>query len=260
MKTSSWIKIIGILCIIFGGSGIISNISEIALPNIIEMSKDKLLEISPKLLGWVIRLAYIGLVVNAIYIMAGILFLAKKSISIKFMYSALALSIFYKIVPLFFLNTYPSTLFFNYEFNISNLISPLIDVTIIAAVIMISKNYFMPADENTIRKTLTQQQLRAFSLTGVLCLSIPVSLQALWIYSSNSEVTQLARAALFKSYFPEFLHGQYSITLLSIAFCIVAIVLSSVCLQTTVKLWKAVNIIVLVLSILSLLLNLFQMM
>ena len=257
MKTSSWIKIIGILCIIFGGSGIISNISEIALP---EMSKDKLPAISPELMGWVIRLAYIGLVVNAIYIIAGILFLVKKSISLKFIYSALAISIVYKIVPLFFLSDYPSTPFFNYEFNIYNLIGPFIDVALIAAVIRISKNYFMPAEENTIRKTLAQQKLRVYSLMGVLCLSIPISLTVLWNHAFNSAATQVERVALYKSYVPEFLHGRNSTSLLSLVFCIAAIILSSVCLQTTVKLWKAINIIVLVLSILSLLLNLFQMM
>jgi hypothetical protein len=95
-----------------------------------------------------------------------------------------------------------------------------------------------------------------------LCLSIPVSFQALWIYvfNHNLELTQPEKTERFNSYLPGFLHGQYSINLLGLAFCIIAIILSSVCLRTTMIFWKVVNIIVLVLSILLLLLNLLQMM
>ena len=261
MKTSNWIKIIGILCIIFGCYGIISDFSGITLPIISEMTRAKWYEIFPELSGWgKIWLVYSGLFVDVIYILAGILFLAKKSFSMKFMYFALAFGILYKIFPSLFLSLDPSSWLFSYGFHISNLISPVIDVALIVAVFRISKNYFIPADENSIRKTLTQQQLKAFLWMGILCVSIPVSFQVLWIYVFNSEVTQLARTELFKSYLPGFLHGQYSINLLSIVSCIVAIILSSVCLKTTVTLWKVVNIIVLVLSILLLLLNLFQMM
>ena len=118
----------------------------------------------------------------------------------------------------------------------------------------------MPAEENPIRKTLTQQKMRVYSLLGVFCVSIPISFIALWIHAANSAATHAESVALFKSYIPAFLHGRYSATLFNLVFCIAAIILSSVCLQTTAKLWKAINIIVLVSSILLLLLNIFQMM
>jgi hypothetical protein len=113
---------------------------------------------------------------------------------------------------------------------------------------------------NIIGKTNTQKKWIVFSLLGVLCVSIPVSIQALWIYVFNLDISQPEKTERFQSYLPEFLHGQYGINLLSLALCIAAIILSSISLRTTVKLWKFVNIFVLVLSILLLLLNLFQMM
>jgi len=257
MRTSSRINIIGILCIIFGGLGIISNILEIAL---LELPIDRSPVSSPEAMGWVISLAYIGLVVDAIYVIAGILFLVKKSYSIKFIYSALVISIVYEIVPLLILSDYPPNPYFYYEFNVSSLIGPFIDVALIVAVIRVSKKYFMPVEENSMRRTLTLQKLRVYSLLGVLCLSIPISLIALWIYAANSATTFEGSVALFRSYIPTFLHGYGNTPLFSVVFCIAAIILSSVCIQTTVKLWKVVNIVVLTLSILSLLLNIFQMM
>lgn len=98
------------------------------------------------------------------------------------------------------------------------------------------------------------------ALAGILCLSFPVSIQALWIYVFNLDITQPEKYERFQSYLPGLLHGQYTINLLSLAFCFAAIILSSICLRTKLILWKLVNILVLVLSILLLLFNLFQTM
>jgi hypothetical protein len=53
MKTSSWIKLIGILCIVFGDQGIKNDIVSILFPEMIGMVKEKLPEVSPYLFRWV---------------------------------------------------------------------------------------------------------------------------------------------------------------------------------------------------------------
>ena len=109
-------------------------------------------------------------------------------------------------------------------------------------------------------KTLTPKILKILTFTGLFCLSIPLSLCGLWIHAFNLGDNQPARVAIFNTYLPDFLHGRFDTTFLSIAFCVLAIILSSISLTLSGKLWKILNIIILVLSILLLLLNLFSMM
>lgn len=109
-------------------------------------------------------------------------------------------------------------------------------------------------------KTLNQTQLKKLSLLGLICWFIPFSIYVLWIYSFNLGTTQTERVAIFKDYFPDFLNDQWSITLLSIAFCILAIVFSYKSMKLLKKPWKILNNLILILSSLLLLLNLFSMM
>ena len=109
-------------------------------------------------------------------------------------------------------------------------------------------------------KPLTPKLLKILTFIGLICLSIPLSIIGLWVHAFNLGDNQINRVEIFNTYFPDFLHGIYSTTLLSIAFCIVAIVLSSICLRLSEKLWKILNIVILVISISLLLLNLFSMM
>ena len=269
MKTSTWIKLIGILCIIFGALGIINAISDIDLPKLIEMDKrvKEFYELSPNLFRWVVRLAYIELLANTIYIMAGIFFLMKKTFSLNIMYIALTFRILCRIVPMLFLSQYSSIPFSHYEINIFNLLGPFIDVALLIGVYRLAKYYYKSDDEliellgeKIKRKTLTPQLLKILTFVGLLCLSVPLSILGLWIYAFNLGDSQTNRIAIFNSYFPNFLHGRFDTTYLSVAFCILAIILSSISLKLSGKLWKVLNIIILVFSILLLLLNLFSMM
>ena len=61
MKTSNWIKLIGISLIIFGSLGIISKISSLFVPQWI---KDTWPEITPERLKWLELIAYFGFFVN----------------------------------------------------------------------------------------------------------------------------------------------------------------------------------------------------
>jgi len=109
-------------------------------------------------------------------------------------------------------------------------------------------------------KRLTKIPFKILTLLSLISLLIPFSIYALWIYVFNLGTTQAERVAVFKNYFPDFLNGRWSTTLLSIFFLIVAIIFSCNNLKLAKKNWKILNIIILVISSLLLFLNLFSMM
>jgi len=109
-------------------------------------------------------------------------------------------------------------------------------------------------------KSLTHRSLKTLSVVGLICIFVPILIFGLWIHAANLGTTQIERVATFKSYFPNFLDGRWDITFLSIAFCISAVILSSISLRLSGKLWKVLNVIILVISTLLLSLNLFSMM
>jgi hypothetical protein len=258
MKKSAWILLIGIICIILGARGIINTILPLLLHGMNGMPKKELPEVSPDAFRWVLRLPYITIFANIIYLMAGIFFLMKKSFSLKIMYIALTLSIFCRIVPIVFI----SSIQFSINSLIFILIGPFIDISLLIVVYRLAK-YYYKSDDELIKLfgeyTLTPQLLKFLTIVGLVCISIPILTQGLWIYVAHSGTNQVESVASFHSYFPDFLHGRYAINYLNIAFCILAIVISTINLKSSGKISKA-NMIILIFSILLLLLNLFQMM
>ena len=109
-------------------------------------------------------------------------------------------------------------------------------------------------------KNLNQSQLITVTFVSLVCLSVPISIFGLWIYAFDLGNSQTERVAIFNDYFPDFLHGRWDITFLSIAFSIAAIAFSSIGLRLSKMSWKALNIIIIIFSSLLLLLNLFMMM
>ena len=109
-------------------------------------------------------------------------------------------------------------------------------------------------------KGLTQNKLKIATLLSFICLLVPFSIYGLWIYVFNLGTTQTERVSAFKNYFPDFLTDRLSSTLLGITFCIFAIIFSSISLKLSGKFWKTLNILIIVVSSLMLLLNLFSMM
>ncbi|SFB26790.1 hypothetical protein [Algoriphagus aquimarinus] len=105
-----------------------------------------------------------------------------------------------------------------------------------------------------------QSRLKLYSLVSLGCLLIPLSIYALWIYVIDMGSTQAENVTIFKSYFPDFLHGRWDTTLLSIVFCIASITLSNISLKLPQILWRILNYTVLTISSLLLLLNIFSMM
>jgi hypothetical protein len=265
MKTSYWIKLIGILCIVFGAQAVLNDIVSIFSPEMAGMVKEKLPQVSPELLGWVMKLPYVIFIVNVFYIIAGIYFLMKKSFSLKIMYLALTLSIVCRILPMLFFSQLSSIPISNYEINIFSLIGPIIDVILLIGVYRLAKYYYRSDDElvnlfgEKLSRLLTPKLLIILTFAGLLCLSIPVLIEGLWIHAFNLGDSQDNSIAIFNSYLPDFLHGRYAASYLSIVFCILAIFISIINLKSSGKIWKT-NMIILVSSSLLLFLNLFQMM
>ena len=109
-------------------------------------------------------------------------------------------------------------------------------------------------------KNRSQTKWKTSTLISLICLIIPFSIYSLWIYVYNLGTTQAERVSVFKDYFPDFLDGRWSTTIISIIFSISAVILSSINLKRLKKFWKLINILILILSSLLLFLNLFSMM
>jgi hypothetical protein len=102
--------------------------------------------------------------------------------------------------------------------------------------------------------------LKILTVLSLIFLSFPLLIYRLWIKAFNLGTSQSERVSIFNSYFPDSLQGRWDTTYLSISFCLLAIILSSICLKLSQKFWKILNIIILIFSSLLLLLNLFSMM
>ena len=109
-------------------------------------------------------------------------------------------------------------------------------------------------------KNLNHTQLKILSIVSLLCLIIPVSIYSLWIYVIDLGTNQAERVVVFKSYFPEILHGRWSTTLLSIFFCVLAIILNTISNKASRTVWKSLNRVIVFTGSLLLFLNLFSMM
>lgn len=101
--------------------------------------------------------------------------------------------------------------------------------------------------------------VKIFTLAGVVCLLIPLSLFGLLIYAANLGSSHSERIALFDSYVPSFLQAGFSTTFLSFIFCILAILLSGKNLKVTDVYWRVVNYVVLLISGVLVFLNLWGM-
>jgi LmbE family N-acetylglucosaminyl deacetylase len=79
---------------------------------------------------------------------------------------------------------------------------------------------------------------------GFVLVVLPITQWLLWIHCYNSQNNHAARLEMYHNYFPAFLNGQYSISILSIFICVVGIILSLIY-------WKKNGLFFKVLAILS---------
>jgi hypothetical protein len=106
----------------------------------------------------------------------------------------------------------------------------------------------------------SQRRFKFLTLLGFFCLLIPLSIYIWWIYIFDFGETQAERVDIFNSYFPDFLSHRWDTTILSIIFCVFAIILSAKSLQLEFTFWKVLNYMILTISSILLFLNLFSMM
>ena len=111
-------------------------------------------------------------------------------------------------------------------------------------------------------KSLNHTQLKLLTFVSFICLLIPSSILGLWIYvcTQNVGTPQPEIVAIFKDYFPNFLHGRWDTTLLNMIFCVSSIVFSGISMKLTGKLWKVINTIIVIISSIMLFFNLWSMM
>ena len=177
MKTSNWIKLIGIICIVFGAFGLLSGLSELLMQQWIE-THPELPEPPAELLRSNL-LVYTGILIRTILLMAGIFFLMKKTFALNLMYIALTISILYGIVSLLLLNN---------NIRIGNQVFALIDPVFYAALIIgvyfIREYYYKSPEElaelskgKQKRNTLSPMNLKILSLVGMLSLTVSVNIR-----------------------------------------------------------------------------------
>ena len=109
-------------------------------------------------------------------------------------------------------------------------------------------------------KSLNRTQSKILTLVSLICLLIPSSILGLWIYVFDLPLTYAERVTVFKKYFPDFLGGRWGTTLLSMIFCVSAIVFAGMSLKLSDKLWKVLNTVIVIISSFLLFLNLWSMM
>lgn len=128
---------------------------------------------------------------------------------------------------------------------------PIILLRGIVTNMKITKTY-LNMSYSKIRKLLT--------LIGFVCMTVPLIIFGYWLNACSYDLPQPETVKLFNSYFPTYLQGRFDTTLLSVAFCILAILASSFGLKLKGRTWRIVNVIVVIISIIFLCWNLFSMM
>jgi fumarate reductase subunit C len=262
MRISVSIKLIGILCIVFGALGIMNHFMEILIPQIAEITGENKSFIESFTSDRRVILTYSGLFVDGIYLTAGILFLKKKSFSLKIIYTALSFSIIYSFFAMMLLNGNGFSGFSQFLKNPIFLISPLIDAALLVGVILIAKYYYTSPKEITELKLkkgkfiLNPFRIKVLTFVGLFFLSVPLSIYGLWIYACNVGTTQPECVEIFNGFFPEFLHDRYDTSILSLVFCLIAIIISIIGICVSKKIWNKLNLITLVFSAILLMLNL----
>ena len=210
-------------------------------------------EMSPDRLKWMERLAILGLIVNTVYLFAGIFFLKRKSFSLVLMYSALIISLLYVFIPMFFIEPLDDLIFV--------LIGPFIDLCLLFGVIRI-KNHYHDNSDKVVKPLgeikISPPVLKVITLLAVFCLSVPIMIQAVQIHVMSLADNREDMLAILQNNYPGFLHSFKGNFYISLTFCLIAIVLSSIGLKLSGKVWRYLNTFILVIACLLLFLNLFQ--
>jgi hypothetical protein len=96
-------------------------------------------------------------------------------------------------------------------------------------------------------------------VTGILLLSIPVYLLALWFYAC-SRADYPANQKLYAGYLPQFLKGHYAPALFPLPFCVGAILLNIKNMKSTSRSTKLLSSVIVITGGLLIFINLWSMM
>jgi hypothetical protein len=98
------------------------------------------------------------------------------------------------------------------------------------------------------------------ALVGLIIFFIPITLFLLWIHACNQTSGYPENVDVYQGYFPVFLRGRFTITILSIVLCLIAVSLNTRNLHTSHTFLRAVSWFVIIAGGLLGFLNLFSMM
>ncbi|MBK8968924.1 MAG: hypothetical protein IPM36_20070 [Lewinellaceae bacterium] len=257
MKTSSWITLIGVVCIVFGVLGVLEAYLMLSMGGIsgIGSTAGK-----SQTSIWIQYVNYFGNFVDVLYLLAGVFFLQKASFSLRLIYTVLILSIVSGIAPWMVVSWQNGSFF---KFNLFVLIGPIIDVLLLVGVYRI-RNYYWTEPNHVVyvvgAAARTPQQLGIISLVGLVFFLIPLSIFSWWVHVAGLGKPHMEAVELYHSYLPEFLRTRYSTGYLSLACCLAGILSSSIGLKLSGVGWKILNIAVMAGCIVLLLLNSFSLM
>lgn len=154
----SRITFVGVICIVLGGLGILWGVFSLSLPGLPDIPGAVLPEVPEDLLRLRKIMTIAGILVNMIYLAAGVIFMKKTAKSFMFIYSALAIALLYQLVPMLFLDKYSSLPYFHrYKFDLFNFIGPIFNSALLVYVFFIKRSLSKPQKETS---SLSKAQLK----------------------------------------------------------------------------------------------------
>lgn len=212
---------------------------------------------------WLSIMNIFSQLISPMFLVAGIIFLKRKSYAIPLMYIILTLSVVSRFASIFITASQSGSEFPWKALNIFTMIGPVIDVLFLIIVYRISKYYFVDPDKEVYfwnTGQLGQPALKRLSVSGLVVLLIPLSLFLLWEYVAFKDLGYPESSEEYRRYLPSFLQARFAGNYLGVFCSILAFMFSSMGLKLQEKGWRRLNTTVLILGILFLAINLWSMM
>ncbi|HEX5154901.1 MAG TPA: hypothetical protein VFW07_25825 [Parafilimonas sp.] len=110
-------------------------------------------------------------------------------------------------------------------------------------------------------QTKNQKKFRTL-LLSIFFFIVPALIWILWIYvfETNSTASYEEKVKIYNSFLPEFMHNDTHLSLTVLISLVAAIVFASLSMRKAPALYKAIGVIIIIISLLIMLLQLFSMM
>jgi|GEM_PF-6675207 len=105
-----------------------------------------------------------------------------------------------------------------------------------------------------------QKKLRLLTIAGILCFLFPGYVLISWILASIKVDGIQESKELFLQSFPDVLQRSGVLSVLSILFCVLAVILGYISRKVSRNFWNKLNLLIIVLSLILLMLNLWWLM